>query len=83
MPCVICLIHPGIAPAHDAALAQAKNLFDLDVRLGRLAEEVLPNRFTASLPAYSVPSGAGSVFSKTQSALISRIISATSYRLKA
>src|SRR5215203_962038 len=37
-----CRIHPAVFPAHDAMQAHAKCLFDLDVRLRRIAEEVLP-----------------------------------------
>src|SRR5215203_5580684 len=37
-----CRIHPTVFPAHDAMQAHAKRFFDLDVRLRRIAEEVLP-----------------------------------------
>ena len=83
MPLFPCHVHPTVSPAHNAPLAKAKNLLDLDVGLRRLAEEVLPKLSTASFPEYTAPSGAGSVFSKMQSSLISCIIPATSWRLKA
>ena len=35
-------IYPVVFPAHNAAIPQAENLLDLNVRVGRLAEEVLP-----------------------------------------
>lgn len=43
-------IDPLITPAHDAAKPQAKNLFDLDVSLRRLAKEILPELGDNFLP---------------------------------
>jgi hypothetical protein len=42
MPSFPSHVHPAVSPAHNAALTKSKNLLDLDVDMGRLAEEVLP-----------------------------------------
>src|SRR5215208_3728284 len=47
-----CYIHPFVSPAHNTAISQAEDLFDFDVCLRRLTEEILPklrDRFLACI----------------------------------
>jgi hypothetical protein len=45
-----CRIHPDVSPAHDTPNTKAENLLDLNVSMGRLAEEVLPKLSYDFLP---------------------------------
>jgi hypothetical protein len=61
-----CLIHPIVSPSHNAPIAKAKNFLDLDVGLGRRAEEVLPKLRDGWLPRVHRAVGSwGRVFEDT------------------
>jgi hypothetical protein len=62
----LCYIYPVVSPAHNAPLTKAKNLLDLDVGMGRRAEEVLPKLSYYFLPrVHSAIGGWISVFEDT------------------
>src|SRR5262245_43002081 len=42
MPLAPGSIYPVVSPAHDAPRTKAKDLLDLDMSMGRIAEEILP-----------------------------------------
>ena len=59
-------IYPVVSPVHNAPKTKAKNLLDLDVGMGRLAEEVLPKSSYCFLPrVHSAVGGRISVFEDT------------------
>jgi hypothetical protein len=61
-----CHIHPVVSPAHNAPKTKAKYLLDLDVGMGRLAEEVLPKLSYYFLPrVHSTVGGWTSIFEDT------------------